>query len=60
MSDLGSEELEEEGENDLGVRAPVVGGSPDAPPEEAGHSPPAAGPRTGTRWPRGLEVGGER
>lgn len=28
MSDLGSEELEEEGENDLGVRAPVREGLP--------------------------------
>lgn len=28
MSDLGSEELEEEGENDLGVRAPGEGGAP--------------------------------
>lgn len=27
MSDLGSEELEEEGENDLGVRAPGEGGA---------------------------------
>lgn len=27
MSDLGSEELEEEGENDLGVRAPDQGGT---------------------------------
>lgn len=28
MSDLGSEELEEERENDLGVRAPGKGGAP--------------------------------
>ena len=28
MSDLGSEELEEEGENDLGVRSPGKGGAP--------------------------------
>lgn len=28
MSDLGSEELEEEGEADLGVRAPAEGGAP--------------------------------
>lgn len=27
MSDLGSEELEEEGETDLGVRAPAEGGA---------------------------------
>lgn len=27
MSDLGSEELEEEGENDLGVRVPGQGGT---------------------------------
>lgn len=27
MSDLGSEELEEEGENDLGVSAPSEGGA---------------------------------
>lgn len=53
MSDLGSEELEEEGENDLGVRAPGEGGaSRDArggsgPPRPRSESGEALSPVTG-------------
>lgn len=61
MSDLGSEELEEEGENDLGVRAPGEGGAsrgargrwtPEAEVGEWGglessHSPPGREARQG-------------
>lgn len=51
MSDLGSEELEEEGENDLGVRAPDQGGTSEgcvaAPEREAwGPEGQEAGDRT--------------
>lgn len=46
MSDLGSEELEEEGENDLGVRAPGQGGT-----SGVRRSSGAGG--VGTRAPRG-------
>lgn len=50
MSDLGSEELEEEGENDLGVRAPDQGGT-----SGVRRSSGAGG--VGTRGPRGWGQG---